>query len=173
MMTLEVADERATQGRLAELYRRHAPAAARLAYLLTGDRTLSEDLVQEAFVRLAGRFVDMRNPDAFEAYLRRTVVNLANSHFRRLRVERAYLERQRQAPSEARKAFPDLESRDELWQALQRLSVRQRAAIVLRFYEDLSEREIAEVLGCPPGTVKSLISRGMDALRGQVRGGEP
>jgi RNA polymerase sigma-70 factor (sigma-E family) len=173
MMALEVVDERAAKGRLAELYRRHAPAAARLAFLLTGDRTLAEDLVQEAFVRLAGRFVDMRNPDAFEAYLRRTVVNLTNSHFRRLRVERAYLERQRQAPVDARRPFPDLESRDELWQALQLLNVRQRAAIVLRFYEDLSEREIAEVLECPPGTVKSLISRGMDALRGHVRGDQP
>src|SRR2546430_8663604 len=85
-------------GRLGELYRDHAEPALRLAYLLTGDRGLAEDLVQEAFVRVAGRFVQLRDPDAFGAYLRRAVVNLANSHFRRRRVERTYLAR---AQSEA------------------------------------------------------------------------
>src|SRR5437016_11762255 len=80
-------------GRLGELYVRHADDAVRLAYLLTGDRALAEDLVQDAFVRLAGRLVHLRDPDAFDAYLRRTVVNLSNSYFRRRKVERAYLER--------------------------------------------------------------------------------
>src|ERR671925_1042326 len=77
-------------GRLGELYLRHADAAVRLAYLLTGDRSLAEDLAQDAFVRLAGRLVHLRDPGAFDAYLRRTIVNLSNSHFRR-KVERAYL----------------------------------------------------------------------------------
>src|SRR5438876_12359684 len=80
-------------GRLGELYLRHADDAIRLAYLLTGDRALAEDLVQDAFVRLAGRLVHLRDPDAFDAYLRRTVVNLSNSYFRRKKVERSYLER--------------------------------------------------------------------------------
>ncbi|HEX2032419.1 MAG TPA: SigE family RNA polymerase sigma factor, partial [Actinomycetota bacterium] len=145
-------------GRLADLYRAHAPAAARLAYLLTGDRSLAEDLVQEAFVRLFGRFRDLRNADAFAAYLRTTVVNLARSHFRRARVERAYLEREalrRQPPP------PEVGGRQELWEALQRLSARQRAAIVLRYYEDLTEAQTADVLRCPVGTVKSLVWRGM------------
>ena len=83
---VEVAERGRTEGgRLAELYRRHAPDAVRLAYLLTGDRVLAEDLVQDAFVKLAGRFRDLRDPDAFAAYLRRTVVNLTNSHWRRTR----------------------------------------------------------------------------------------
>src|SRR6266581_5976856 len=85
-------------GRLGELYVRHADDAVRLAYLLTGDRALAEDLVQDAFVKLAGRLAHLRDPDAFDAYLRRTVVNLANSHFRRKRLERAYVERLKQAP---------------------------------------------------------------------------
>ncbi len=68
---------------------------SRLAYLLTGDRELAQDLAQDAFVKVLGRFHDLRNRDAFWWYLRRTVVNLANSHFRRRRVERAWLERQR------------------------------------------------------------------------------
>src|SRR2546425_9958607 len=81
-------------GRLGELYVRHGDAAVRLAYLLTGDRALAEDLVQDAFVKLAGRLVHLRDPGAFDAYLRRTVVNLANSYYRRKRLERAYLKRQ-------------------------------------------------------------------------------
>src|SRR3954447_9659168 len=81
--------------RLGVLYLRHADGAVRLAYLLTGDMTLAEDVVQDAFVRLAGRLVHLRDPGAFEAYLRRTVVNLSRSHFRRRYVERAYLQRAR------------------------------------------------------------------------------
>ncbi|MGH2546544.1 MAG: RNA polymerase sigma factor, partial [Actinomycetota bacterium] len=63
-------------GRLAALYEAHAPEAARLAFLLTGDRALAEDIVHEAFVRLLGRFRDLRHPEAFRAYLRTTVVNM-------------------------------------------------------------------------------------------------
>src|SRR6266702_3303813 len=86
-------------GRLGELYRRHADRAIRLAYLLTGDRALAEDLVQDAFVKLAGRLAHLRDPGAFDAYLRRTVVNLANSHLRRKRLERTYLERIKHEPA--------------------------------------------------------------------------
>src|SRR5207302_804336 len=84
MRTIAMTEEQQgdTGRRLGELYRRHAPDAARLGYLLTGDRVLAEDLVQEAFVRMFGRFRDLRNPDAFGAYLRKTVVNLSRSHFR-------------------------------------------------------------------------------------------
>src|SRR6266516_7330756 len=115
-------------GRLAELYVRHSAEATRLAYMLTGDRQLAEDLVQDAFVRLAGRLVHLRDPGAFDAYLRRTVTNLSNSHFRRKRVERAYLAHARgsTATQEGRWADPSLEDRDLLWQALGRLSRRQR-----------------------------------------------
>lgn len=153
-------------GRLGELYRRHAGDAARLAYLITGDRALAEDLVQEAFVHLYGKFRDLRNPDAFDIYLRRTVVNLARSHFRHRKVERKYLEGAREADRTV--APPDVGERDELWTVLQALPERQRTAIVLRFYEDLSEVTTAEVMGCPVGTVKSLVSRGLERLRAIV-----
>src|SRR5438552_12969086 len=83
----------ADSGRIGELYLRHADAAVRLAYLLTGDRALAEDLVQDAFVRLAGRLVHLRDPGAFDAYLRKTVVNLSHSYLRRKRVEGMYLKR--------------------------------------------------------------------------------
>jgi RNA polymerase sigma-70 factor (sigma-E family) len=150
-------------GRLGDLYLRYADGAVRLAYLLTGDLALAEDLVQDAFVRLAGRLVHLRDPRAFDAYLRKTIVNLSNSHFRRRKVERLYLER---APGFAAGREHDVpEDREDLWRALGQLSRRQRAAVVLRFYEDLSELQIAEILQCRPGTVKSLVSRGLETLR--------
>ena len=154
--------------KLGELYVRHASDAVRLAYLLTGDRALAEDLVQDAFVKLAGRLVHLRDPGAFDAYLRRTVVNLANSSFRRKRVEREYLRRSAAEPAAIGDA-PDTDRRDELWTDLQRLPARQRAAIVLRIYEDLPEARVAEILGCRPGTVRSLVSRGLAQLRIHVR----
>ena len=162
----------AAGGRLGDLYLRHADSAVRLAYLMTGDRVLAEDLVQDAFVKLAGRLVHVRDPGAFDAYLRRTVVNLAYSHFRHKRVERSYLRRQAGAANPPPAGgHEDLGVREELWRALLGLSGRQRAAIVLRFYEDLSEAQTAEILGCPTGTVKSLVSRGLEALRGEIRPG--
>jgi RNA polymerase sigma-70 factor (sigma-E family) len=163
----------ATGGRLGELYLRHADAAARLAYLLTGDRELAEDIVQDAFVRLAGRLAHLRDPAAFEGYLRRTVVNLSRSHWRRAKVERTYLARERGAAREqVSGSGSSVEDREVLWRAMAGLSDRQRAAIVLRFYEDLSEADTAEILRCRPGTVKSLVSRGLETMRLEMRGEE-
>jgi RNA polymerase sigma-70 factor (sigma-E family) len=155
------------ESRIGEMYRRHADAALRLAYLLTGDRQVAEDVVQDAFVRLAGRLVHLRDPGAFDAYLRTTIVNLSRSYFRRKRVERLYLERARAGPALASPSR-SIEDQEELWQALGRLSPRQRAAIVLRFYEDLPEGEVAKILQCAPGTVKSLVSRGLGKLRNEI-----
>lgn len=163
--------EQEERGRLGELYGRHAPEVARLAYLLTGDRALAEDLVQDAFVRIIGRFRDLRNPDSFHWYLKRTVVNLANSYFRRVRIERFHREREGGVPR-ADGAPVDVEAREEMWRSLQMLPQRQRAAIVLRFYEDLSEAQVAEVMSCPVGTVKSLVSRGLKRLRAELGSGE-
>jgi len=158
--------KRATaEGGLDALYRAHAAEALRLGYLLTGDRTLAEDLVQDAFVRVLGRFHDLRNRDAFWWYLRRTIVNLSTSYFRRRGVERAWLARQR--PEDATSPH-DLGERDRLRQALMTLRPEQRAAIVLRFYEDLSEADTAEALGIPLGTVKSTVSRALERLRNEL-----
>jgi RNA polymerase sigma-70 factor (sigma-E family) len=159
----EMAGGDAERGSLTELYVAHAPDGIRLAFLLTGDRALAEDLVQDAFARLVGRLRHLRDPNAFGAYLRRTIVNLANSHFRHRRVERAYLERQAAAPSAASNPNDDLDER--MHRALLGLPDRQRAALVLRFYEDLSDVQTAEILRCSPGTVRSLVSRGMKTLR--------
>jgi len=165
----ETGAEAETSGRLETLYRTHAPEALRLAYLMTGDRALAEDLMQDAFVKVLGRFRDIRDRDAFWWYLRRTIVNLARSQFRHRAVERAYLARQRPVdPVEA----VDLGDRERLGRALLALRPEQRAAIVLRVYEDLSEAETAQVLGRPVGTVKSMVSRGLEHLRKELTGDE-
>lgn len=157
------------QGRLADLYQRNAGSGMRLAFLLTGDRTQAEDLLQEAFVRCVGRFRYLRVPDAFDAYLRRAIVNLHTSGLRRKRLERAHLARERAAGPRVT-TMPDVAQREDLWRRLSALPARQRAALVLRYYEDLSERETADVLGCSPAAAKSLIARGTEALRGEIRG---
>jgi RNA polymerase sigma-70 factor (sigma-E family) len=164
-MTRENSLER---GSLGDLYVRHAPESIRLAFLLTGDRALAEDLVQEAFARLVGRLRHLRDPGAFGAYLRRTIVNLATSHFRHRLVERAYLERL--AGTSAVETNPNEDLDETMHQALLRLPERQRAAMVLRFYEDLSDVQTAEILRCSPGTVRSLVSRGMNTLRSELEG---
>lgn len=166
-METGIAERAAWAGRIEELYVRHAPTALRLAYFLTGDRTLAEDLVHDAFVRVVGRFRHRRFPDDLGAYLRRAVVNGAISHLRRRRLERAWLARERAETV----VGPDHDpaERDALWRALLALPARQRAALVLRFYEDLSERQAAEVLGCSVGALNQLVVRGMAGLRARIR----
>ncbi|MGZ8598437.1 MAG: RNA polymerase sigma factor [Actinomycetota bacterium] len=152
------------EGSLEDLYVRHAPEAVRLAFLLTSDGALAEDITQDAFIRVAGRFRHLRSPGAFDAYLRRTVVNLCMSHHRRRRLERTYLERERTRPGRAAEQ-PDLESRDELRRAMQSLPMRQRAAVALRYYADLPEQQVAEALGCSVSAARSLVFRAMETLR--------
>ena len=148
---------------LDRLYRTHAPAAVRFALMLTGERELSEDLVQEAFVRVAAKLETLREPEAFGAYLTRAVANLAKSHFRHQQVvarhERTIDLRSLVVPP------VDVSSNDVLLVALRRLPMRQRAAIVLRYYNDASHEDIARILDIPIGTVKSLLSRGLAKLR--------
>lgn len=157
-----------TASRLEDLYVQHAPAALRLAYFLTGDPEAARDLVQDAFVRVAGRFRHLRQPDAFDAYLRRTIVNLHASGLRRLRAERSSLAREA-ALAVGVADGTDLGVRDEMWHAILGLPPRQRAAIVLRFYEDLSEWQAAEVLHCSVGAMNQLVVRAMATLRTRIR----
>lgn len=153
--------------RLEELYVRHAPAALRLAYFLSGDRETARDLVQDAFVQVAGRFRHLRQPDEFDAYLRRTIVNLHASRLRRVKVERSSLVREASPPATA--AVEENHAvRDEMWHAILDLPPRQRAAIVLRYYEDLSERQAAEVLRCSVGALNQLVVRATASLRDRI-----
>ncbi|MBI4261636.1 MAG: SigE family RNA polymerase sigma factor [Actinobacteria bacterium] len=156
--------ERPTPARLAELYERHVGRAVGLARLLTGDPHLAEDLAHEAFLRVAGRLGHLRSPGAFDQYLRRTVVNLCRARFRRLRVERAWIRRQAPVESTARPDH-DPEVRDAVRRALERLPYRQRAAIDLRYYEDLTVEQTGRALRCSTRAARSLLARGMSALR--------
>jgi RNA polymerase sigma factor (sigma-70 family) len=160
------ATDSVASARLAELYQRHVARTVGLARLLSGDPDAAEDIAHEAFIRSAGRLSGLRDQSAFDAYLRRTVVNLCRARRRRMAVERRYLRRPVEPQIE-----PDLgrpEDRDVLWAALGELPERQRAAVVLRFYEDLNEERVAEVLRCSPRAVNSLVSRAMATLRARV-----
>lgn len=144
----------ATAPSFAALYAEAYLPMVRLAHLITGSNAVAEDLVQDAFVRIHRRYGSLDNPGG---YLRVAVVNACRSWQRRRVLERARTPR-------ASATHVDLEHRD-LEDALSALSARQRAAVVLRFYEDLPEAEIARLLGCRPGTVKSLLSRALEQLR--------
>ncbi|MEX0984722.1 MAG: SigE family RNA polymerase sigma factor [Actinomycetota bacterium] len=150
---------------MADLYARHVPSAIRLAYLLTGDPHQAEDLAHDAFVRCVGRFGHLRAKEAFDAYLRRAVVNLHTSGLRRTRTERSWLAREGAAEVRRTTAMPDVSAKEDLWRALATLPQRQRAALVLRHYEDLSEHDTADVMRCSVAAVKSLVARGSETLR--------
>lgn len=145
-------------------FRGRTPALLRSAYLLTGDRHLAEDLVQDALARTFRawrRLSDGGNP---EAYVRRVMYHLQVSVWRRRRVAETLpgdLPERRDGADYAHVAV----ERMALRQALQSLTVRQRAVIILRYFEDRSEAEIAEVLNCRVGTVKSHASRALHRLR--------
>jgi RNA polymerase sigma-70 factor (sigma-E family) len=167
--SLEEAVAKRHEHRLTDLYWRHANDAVRLAYLLTGDQAAAEDIVQDAFVRLFGRFQDLRSMEAFDIYLRRTVVNLSRDRFRRLRLERDHAARANSSAAQP-EAHLQIEDRELIRRTLQTLPHRQRAALVLRFYVDLSEQQTAEVLQCSVAAVKSLVSRATAALKKEMRG---
>jgi RNA polymerase sigma factor (sigma-70 family) len=139
------------------LYLRQREAMVRLARLLTGSVVVAEEIVQEAFLRMHQQRTSPENP---AGYLRTTVANISRSHLRRLR-----LERRLQAPERVTFNDPVI---DETWAAVRRLPFRQRAVLALRFYDDLPEVEIARLLGCRLGTVKSSLHRGLAKLRDEL-----
>lgn len=142
---------------LLALYRRRYGPMVRLAYLLTGNRSVAEELVQDAFVSVHRNWGRAILPDA---YLRTAVVNNARSWLRR-----RVLEDRVPATPPPDSGFPA----DEMWDVLQHLPERQRAAIVLRFYEDLPHADIARILGCRVPTARTAIHRGLAALRKEMQ----
>jgi RNA polymerase sigma-70 factor (sigma-E family) len=149
--------------RLERLFAEHYASLVGLAQLLVDERESAEEIVQEAFVRFHTSLRRLRDPSRASAYLRRTVVNLARGQLRRRMTARA------QQPAVSLEPLPDptgaVAGRDAMIRALSRLPRRQRECLVLRYYLDLSEAEIAAALGIAVGTVKSHVFRGLDALR--------
>lgn len=159
------ADDAVTQ-----LYAVHYRSLVRLAALLLRDTAVAEEVVQDAFVAMHGRWARLRDPDKALAYLRQSVVNGARSAIRRRGVAQRYLPRlslPATVPSAEHGALDRLEH-EAVVAALQQLPVRQREALVLRYYADLSEADIAATMGISRGAVKSHASRGMAALRASL-----
>jgi RNA polymerase sigma-70 factor (sigma-E family) len=148
----------------ADVYAAHHGEALRLAYLLCGDLARAEDAVADAFVKVWRRW-EAGGVTSPRAYVRRAVVNELNSRFRRLRLERREAQRRHGDDRGARRHDDALADTDQLLTALRQLPDRQRTAIVLRYYGDLTESETAATMGCSIGTVKSSVSRGLARLR--------
>lgn len=145
------------------LFRAHATPLLRLAVVLTGDQRLAEDLVQDAFVRLH-RSGARPAPGTELAYLRRTVVNLSHGHHRRLRIARSH-------PPDPPRAAPAAEldavrhdGQRRVADAVRALPRRQRDCVVLHYFADLTDTEIADVLGISAGSVKTHLHRARAAL---------
>jgi RNA polymerase sigma-70 factor (sigma-E family) len=144
------------------------PALLRYAAVLTGDRHLAQDVVQDVLVRAHGRWRRIAALDHPDQYVRRMVTNEYLSWRRRPANRDTSVTRDGRPPEGAGTvAGPEdgLAERDELWARLAALPRRQRAVLVLRYYEDLSDARIAEVLGCAVGTVRGHASRALATLR--------
>jgi RNA polymerase sigma-70 factor (sigma-E family) len=165
MSALAAEGVRATDDALTILYTTHYRPLVRLAAFLTGDRDNAEEVVQDAYVKVAGSWRGLRDQDKAEAYLRTTVVNLSRS---RLRHRMVVAKHQPEPPGDVASAESSAMrtvQRDLVLHALHQLPARQREAVVLRYYGDLSEAQTAAAMGCSVGAVKSHTSRAMAALR--------
>lgn len=145
-------------------FREHHRDVYAFALHLLGHQARAEDVTSDVLVKVFMR-VRRGRVDHPKAYLRRAVVNDVNSWRRRRQVERRWLERQPREVGADHGGFERVSDAQLLTRALGRLTPRQRAAIVLRYYEDLSEAETAEIMGCSVGTVKSQVHRGIARLR--------
>lgn len=148
-----------------EFYRTHYAGLVRLSAMLLGDVGMAEEVVQDAFVAMHGSWNRLRDPDKAVAYLRRAVVNRSRSKLRhRVVVAKHVQQPPPDVPSAETFAVAATE-RAEVLTALRQLPRRQRETLVLRYYGDLSELQIADTLGISQGAVKSHASRGLAALR--------
>jgi len=149
------------------LYVAHWRRLVRLAVLLVRDVGTAEEIVQDSFIAVHARWNRLKDPDKALAYLRQSVVNRSRSHLRHLSVVRRHAEREGLPAHEsgADHTAYDVERRGTVLDALRGLPRRQREVLALRYYLDLSEAEIADVLGISRGAVKSHASRGAAALR--------
>lgn len=139
------------------------------AYAITGELGAAEDIAQEAYTRAWPRWSRISSYDEPAAWVRQVATRLAISSWRRGRVARAFLARSRE-PEPVAGPGPDTVS---LSRALARLPVEQRRAIVLHHLGDLAVREVAQIEGCPEGTIKTRLSRGRTALAGLLGQSRP
>ena len=150
---------------LTSLYSAHYRGLVRLAAYLTGDRDGAEEVVQDAYVKVLGRWGGVRDLAKGEAYLRQAVVNLSRSRMRHQVVVERHAPRPMPDTASAEAGALSRLERTAVIDALAELPRRQREALVLRYYADLSEAQTAYAMGISAGAVKSHTSRGMAALR--------
>jgi RNA polymerase sigma-70 factor (sigma-E family) len=150
-----------------EFVREHQQALVRCAVLLSGSRALAEDIVQEVLVRIYPRWDALQVVGSPHAYVRRAITNEYLSWRRRWSTRHIHVVDSEWLEQEAVDPWQD-EHDDRLWGSLQRLPRQQRAAVVLRYYEGMSDAEISEALGCREGTVRAHVSRGLAALRSTI-----
>lgn len=157
--------------RVGALYDEQMAGVVRFAYLVCGDASLAQDLAHDAFLRVTSKLGALRSPDKAGPYLRTAVVNGYRSHLRKVQRERRYLETGGAQPGRASEQ-PDVATRHDIRDALQQLPPRRRAAVVLRYYEDMTEQQAADVLGCSVPAIKALVARGLETLRAALEGEE-
>ncbi len=157
---------------VAVLYTHHWAALVRLAALLTHDASVAEEVVQDAFVALHRHWGRLSDPVAAHAYLRTSVVNGARSMLRHRGVEERYRQPGPPAPAGPEELAVRATEDARVMAALRRLPRRQQEVLVLRYYADLSEHDIAATLGMSRGAVKSHAHRGLGALRQVLATGE-
>jgi RNA polymerase sigma-70 factor (sigma-E family) len=155
---------------LTALYTSHYRQLVRTAAFLTGDRDAAEEVVQDAYVKVHGTWRGLRDPEKAEAYLRMAVVNLSRSRLRRRQVAAKHRPEPMRDVASAESYALEHSRRDAVVRALQQLPRRQREAVTLRYYGDLTEAQTAQAMGCSVGAVKSHTSRGMAALRPLLEG---
>ncbi|KRA39034.1 MULTISPECIES: SigE family RNA polymerase sigma factor [unclassified Nocardioides] len=161
-----IASRAPTEDEFVELVHAAWPSLYRTGLLLVGDHALAEDLVQAALAKTYAHWHQVREPAAARAYARRIMVNTATSWFRRRSFGERPTEQVPDRPAAgARDEHDDRLRRLDMVAALAQLPPRQRAVVVLRFYEDLSVRETAAALGVTDGTVKSQTSLALERLR--------
>jgi RNA polymerase sigma-70 factor (sigma-E family) len=153
---------------LTKTYQTHYASLLRLAALLLDDLGSCEDVVQEAFIRVHGARARVREPEKLLAYLRQTVVNLSRSALRRRLLGLRLLPKPMPDAASAEEGAYDVLERDDLIRALRGLQRRQREVLVLRYYCDMTEAQVAQELGVSIGSVKAYGSRGIEALRARM-----
>ncbi|MFC9325110.1 SigE family RNA polymerase sigma factor [Kitasatospora sp. NPDC057015] len=157
---------------LTETYQAHYRSLLRLAALLLDDLSTCEDVVQEAFIRVHAARRRVREPEKTLAYLRQTVVNLSRSTLRRRILGLRLLPKPMPDMASAEEGAYDALERDQLKAALRGLQRRQREVLVLRYYVDMTEAQVADTLGISLGSVKAYGSRGLATLRVRMEAGQ-
>jgi RNA polymerase sigma-70 factor (sigma-E family) len=165
---MRILHRRPPEGELdfAEFVREVSPRLMRTAYLLGGSQYVAEDLVQEALERACRRWRRIAATEAPEAYVRRIVVNLANDRWRHLGRARESDRLEVPDQPDPRDEYGRLDLRDQLTAMLETLPIRMRTVIVLRYFHDMDDAQIADALGITTGAVRSQLSRGLARLRG-------